>query len=59
MLRGMKLGVSAGERAAGLVGFLVAIGIGLVCLDLMTDGGLSGLFPRHSETGTGAPCDEC
>lgn len=45
--------VSAGERAAGVVGALVAIAIFVVCVDLISGGAL---FGRLEEA---RPCTDC
>jgi predicted PurR-regulated permease PerM len=37
-----KLGVTAGERAAGMAGAVLAVVVLLVCIDLFTDGALLG-----------------
>jgi hypothetical protein len=41
-----KLGVTAGERAAGAAGAVLAVVVLLVCIDLFTDGALFGWLTR-------------
>jgi hypothetical protein len=44
----MRLEVTAGERAAGMVGAVVALLILAVCLDLALDGALFGWLPSSA-----------
>ena len=48
---------SLGERAAGVAGFLVACVLGLIALDMITGGAISGLFAGAKPEGGG--CADC
>ena len=51
--------VSRGERVAGLVGLIVVGIIGLMCLDLLTGGWLSGLASPKGKAAGRQGCEGC
>jgi hypothetical protein len=45
------LGYTAGERVAGLIGLLVLVGLGLICMDLASGGRLAQFVERGASVG--------